>query len=70
MSATDRIYIYAQELSQSAKAEVKEAVKFAQSGSELPPEELYSDVYQDQVEKQLFIRGCDPFTSNVTPAQT
>ena len=48
---------------------MKEAVEFAMDGSELPAGELYSDVYCDQVEKQLYIRGCDPFTSNISPAQ-
>lgn len=58
-----------QELSKSAKAEVKDAVKFALEGSELPSSELYTDVYTDQDVAGLHIRGCDPFTSNKTQAQ-
>ena len=57
-----------QELLSSAKAEVKEAVAFATSGSELPPDELYTNVYCDQNEMGLYIRGCDPFTSNTSQA--
>ena len=58
-----------QELLKSAKAEVKDAVKFALDGSELPSSELYSDIYTDQDVEGLHIRGCDPFTSNKTQAQ-
>ena len=58
-----------QELLKSAKAEVKEAVAFATSGSELPPSELYTHIHSDQDEMGLYIRGCDPFTSNTSQAQ-
>lgn len=53
-----------QELHHSAKAEVQEAIKYSLEGSDLPPQELYTDVYTDQVEDNLFIRGVDPFTNN------
>ena len=58
-----------QEILSSSKAKVKEAVEFATSGSELPPNELYTDVYCDQEEAGLYIRGADPFTSNMSQAQ-
>ena len=48
---------------------MKEAVEFATSGSELPANELYTDIYSDQNETGLYIRGCDPFTSNISQAQ-
>lgn len=55
---------YIQELRKSARAEVDEAVKYSLEGTDLPPQELYTDVYTDQAEKGLFIRGSDPFTNN------
>lgn len=58
-----------QELQKSAKSEVKEAVEFATSGSELPSSELYTHIHSDQDEMGLYIRGCDPFTSNTSQAQ-
>ena len=39
-------------------------MKFSSEGTELPPQELYTDVYTDQAEEGLFIRGADPFTNN------
>lgn len=62
-------FLHTQALLSSAKAEVKEAVKFSLEGSELEPPHLYNDVYSDQAAKGLYIRGCDPFTSNQTQAQ-
>ena len=43
-------------------AEVEEAVAFALESSELPKNELYTDIYINQGD--LKVRGCDPFTGN------
>ena len=51
-----------------AKAVVKEAVDFALNGSEPLPKELYTFVHSNQVEENLFIRGCDVLTSNQSAA--
>lgn len=54
------------ELRKSAKAEVDEAVKYSLEGSDLPPQELFTDVYTDQAEEGLLIRGSDLFTNNMS----
>ena len=41
-------------------ADVQEAVKFALASSELPKNELFTDVYINQGD--LKVRGCDPFS--------
>lgn len=53
-----------QEIKKEVMAEVKEATEFALAGSELPPHELYTDVYTDQATEGLYIRGCDVLTGN------
>ena len=56
--------VHIKEVIKSAKSEVKEAVEYSLYGSDLQPHELYTDVYTDQVEEDLLIRGADPFTNN------
>ena len=56
--------VWIQDLRKSAIAEVEEAVKFSLEGTELPPQELYTDIYTDQAKENLFVRGADPFTNN------
>ena len=53
-----------QELKKSVEAEVNEAREFALAGSELLPNELFSDIHSDQEAEGLYIRGCDVFTGN------
>lgn len=47
-------------IQKEVKKEIKEAVDFCTSGSELPAEELYSDIYTNTPIHS--VRGCDPFT--------
>lgn len=49
-----------QKIDHEAEAHVQEAVAFALSGSELPPEELYTDIFTSTPNE--LVRGCDPFT--------
>lgn len=58
------IMIVEQELKKSVAAEVNEAREFALEGTELPPNELFSDIYSDQEAEGLYIRGCDMYTGN------
>jgi len=40
--------------------DVQEAVKFALESSELPKDELFTNIYVNQGDLQ--VKGCDPFT--------
>ena len=55
---------FQQKIKNDAIEVVEEAIKLSLESTDLPPSELYSDVYTDQVQEGLYIRGCDPFTSN------
>lgn len=56
--------IFLQEIRTATLATVTEAKEFALSGSELPSQELFTDVYTDQEQEGLYIRGSDMFTGN------
>ena len=47
-------------IQKEVKEEIKEAVAFSTSGSELPADELYFDIYT--LTPTHSVRGCDPFT--------
>ena len=53
--------LYNQAQTKEVKGHIREAVEYALKGPELPPNELYTDVYN---EPEGFVRGCDPFTNN------
>ena len=53
-------------VAKGAKEEVEEAIVSCQTGEELAPSEVYSDVVVGQGD--LFVRGPDPFTNSHAPA--
>ena len=48
------------EVKKSIQADIKKAVANAISDTELPLEEMYTDIYTNTPE--FMVRGCDPFT--------
>ncbi len=53
-----------QDIRAAVSVELKEAEEFALSGEELPSPELFTDIFTDQEQKGLYIRGSDMFTGN------
>lgn len=48
------------DIKKAIQADIKEAVHIASAGTELPLEELYTNIYNST--PAFMVRGCDPFT--------